>query len=498
MGATLGYVNIIAKNLINLLYTPILIRMLGQGDYGVFQMTNSVVMALSVLSMGFDSAYVRFYSQRAAKHQEREIRKLNGMYLIIFMTMTLVCVICGIFLFANVRGLFSKGLNAHEIRLAEALVGVMVFNVAVSFPGTVFDSYIMVHERFIFQQSRQLMTTLAVPVLAISALFLGFGAVGVASAQAIMTTVLLILNVNYAVRKLGMRFDFSSFDWTLFKALAVFSFWIFLNQICELVNNYVPNFLLGAMASAKMVAVFSVAVQIRNIFFLLSTTMSNVFVPQINRMVATEDDNTKLTKLMTKVGRYQLVLFCLLYGGFVLVGRYFIKVWAGNGFDDAYLMIVLMTLPVGVPLIQNTGIEIQRAKNKHKVRSVIYIFTAVINVAVSVVLIPKCGYWATTFGYVISVVLGTILFMNWYYHFKIGLDMKYFWSRMFPIILVWVVVLGACELFSHFTAIPGLPGFFVNACIYVAVYSAAMWLCVVSPQERQLMYAKFRKNSIHR
>ena len=52
-GALLGYANILAKNLVNLMYVPLLLHFLGQGDYGVFQITNSVVFALTLLSAGF-------------------------------------------------------------------------------------------------------------------------------------------------------------------------------------------------------------------------------------------------------------------------------------------------------------------------------------------------------------------------------------------------------------------------------------------------------------
>ena len=40
-GALLGYANIIAKNLVNIIYVPLLLHFIGQADYGVFQMTNS-------------------------------------------------------------------------------------------------------------------------------------------------------------------------------------------------------------------------------------------------------------------------------------------------------------------------------------------------------------------------------------------------------------------------------------------------------------------------
>ena len=139
---------------------------------------------------------------------------------------------------------------------------------------------------------------------------LGMGAVGVATAQLAVALTLLVLNARFAVLKLGMRFDVFHFDGSLFLSIAAFSAWIFGNQICELVNQSVPNMLLGALTSAVTVSVFAISIQVRSVFVSLSTVMSNVFVPMINRIVATSDDNTKLTRLMTRVGRYQMFLFC--------------------------------------------------------------------------------------------------------------------------------------------------------------------------------------------
>ena len=42
-GAILGYLNIIVKNLVNLVYTPMLLSFVGQADYGVYQTANSFV-----------------------------------------------------------------------------------------------------------------------------------------------------------------------------------------------------------------------------------------------------------------------------------------------------------------------------------------------------------------------------------------------------------------------------------------------------------------------
>lgn len=496
IGAILGYLNIFMKNLVNIIYVPLLLHFLGQDSYGVYQMTASVVFALTLLSAGFYGSYVRFYMQERAQSHDDDyigVRRLNGMFLLIYLTVAGLCVLGGLLLEVNVDALFSKGLTVSELQLARVLLLIMSVNIAVQLLSTPFDSYIVAHEQFIFQQSRQLFTALATPFLAVLLLFLGRGAVGVAIAQLTITTALLLLNINFAIHKLHMRFTFHGLEWTLFKAVAIFSFWIFLNQIFDLVNNNVPNFLLGAMASASAVAVFSIAVQIRNIFFSMSTTMSNVFVPQINRIVAESDDNNILTQLMTRVGRYQMVLFWYLFGGFIVLGQYFVRLWAGEANADAYWLCLIMVLPVMIPLTQNTGIEIQRAKNRHKIRSLIYILTSIIDIIISVALIPSIGYWATAIGYVASIFLGTGLFMNWYYHARIGLDMVYFWKHQLPTIGFAFMVIVVCLLGGLLVPVVSIPTFLLWGVVYSLLFGAGVMKVSLTDDERMKIINRLQR-----
>ena len=495
-GALLGYANILVKNLVNLIYVPLLLHFLGQGDYGVFQMTSSVVFALTLLSAGFYGSYVRFYMrERAAGCDDcgLGVCRLNGMFLLVYLTVAALCVVGGLAMAMNTHVLFSGGLTSGEIGLARVLLVVMSVNIAVTMVSTPFDSYIVAHERFVFQQSRQLLTALAQPFLALLLLWLGMGAVGVACAQLAVSSILLVLNIGFAVRKLGMRFAFRGLQWPMLKAVAVFSFWNFLNQIFDLVNNNVPNFLLGAMSSSAAVAVFSISLQIRNIFFSMSTTMAGVFVPQINRIVAETDDNAVLTRLMTRVGRYQMVIFWYLFGGFVVLGQYFVCLWAGAANSDAYWLTVIMALPVMIPLTQNTGIEIQRAKNRHKIRSLIYILTSVIDIVISVLLIPAIGYWATAIGYITSVVLGTGLFMNWYYHARIGLDMIHFWRHQLPTIALALGVTGLCLLGRCLLPVTSIFIFLLWGVVYSLLFCAGAMKVSLTAAEREKIMSRLRR-----
>ena len=95
LGAILSYVSTGLNMAVQLLYTPLMIRLLGQSEYGLYTLVGSVVSYLSLFSLGFTGAYLRFYSQRRAKNDEEGIARLNGMFLTVFCVMSLAALVCG-------------------------------------------------------------------------------------------------------------------------------------------------------------------------------------------------------------------------------------------------------------------------------------------------------------------------------------------------------------------------------------------------------------------
>ena len=57
-GAVLSYVNMFINILVTAFYTPFMLRMMGQNEYGLYSLVNSVIAYLSVLDMGFGNAMI--------------------------------------------------------------------------------------------------------------------------------------------------------------------------------------------------------------------------------------------------------------------------------------------------------------------------------------------------------------------------------------------------------------------------------------------------------
>lgn len=319
-GVILSYAGEIVKILVNLVYTPIMLRLLGQSEYGLYQLVYSVVSYLSLLSLGFGSSYLRFYSRYKAQNDEDGVAKLNGMFILIFCSISVICILCGTVMVRNIRTIFGTGLTESEHATAKVLMELLIINLALTFPNSVFNCSITAHEKFLFQKLLILLQNLFSPFLTLPLLIMGYGSIGMVSVTTLLTFVLLISNMFYCFKKLHVRFAFHGLKISLFKEMWVFTFFIFLNQIIDQINWSVDKFLLGRFAGTTAVAVYGVGGQINTLYLQFSSSVSNVFVPKVNRIVAETNDNTELTTLFTKVGRIQFIVLGLILTGFVFFG----------------------------------------------------------------------------------------------------------------------------------------------------------------------------------
>ena len=100
-GFILSYISIFIQSIISILYTPVMLRLLGESNYGLLQLAISTMSSLSILSFGFGSSYMRFYSQYKADNDNNAISVLNGMFTIIFISVSILSLIVGGFITMN-------------------------------------------------------------------------------------------------------------------------------------------------------------------------------------------------------------------------------------------------------------------------------------------------------------------------------------------------------------------------------------------------------------
>ena len=488
-GVLLSYLSIGLNSIVQLAYTPVMLRLLGQSEYGIYSLVNSVVGYLGLLTFGIGGAYLRFYSRERAKGDQESVARLNGMFLLVFSVIGVVALVAGLFLSSNAALVFGSKLSQTELERAGLLVVLLSVNLAISIPAGVFSSYVTAHEQYIFQRILHIASTVLNPFLALPLLLMGIGSLSLILASLTVTIASAAFNIVFCVKKLGIQFRFRGLRWGLLKEVYIFSAFLFLNQLIDQVNWGMDSIILGHFWGTAVVAVYGLASRINGIYLGFSTAVSSVFSPRINRIVAEgQDVNRKLLTLMIRVGRIQGLILFLILLGMILLGKPFL-VWMGGSeaYLGSYSILLLLVLPVTVSLMQNLGIEIQRAKNKHQFRSVIYTIMAGVNVCISLILVPRYGANGAAVGTAVSLIVANGFIMNWYYHAKLGLNMMEFWKRVGSLargiilpVTYCVICALALDLFQPLC-------FFGAGAGLVLVYALSMWRWGMNEEEKNLI-----------
>lgn len=499
-GAILSYVQIFLSVLTGLLYTPVMLRLMGQNEYGLYGTVNSTIALLSLLDLGFTSSYIRFYSKYKVENRQDKINSFNSLFFIVFLIISVIAAIIGAFISLHPVLIFDDGLTSEELSKAKVMMILLTISMILGFMSTVFNCFIYANQKFIFTKSLNVFTTVINVVLNLFVLFLGYGAIGLIIVSLILGIITKIITIIYAYKSLNFKFDFKHVETRLFKSVLTFSGLIAINMIVDKVNSGIDNILLGRFCGTAVVAVYSVGATLKSHFQTFSTAISGVFTPHIHNLVNSYEMDSKeqrnvLTELFVKVGRTQYLLLALIASGVVFFGKPFINIWAGEGYEESYVIALILIIPSIVPLIQNVGIEIQRAENRHYYRAYIYGSMAILNLIISIFL---CQVWegiGAALGTGFATLFANGLIMNIVYHKKINIDMITFWKNILRQTVGMILPFICGTLIMVFVDMNSILKLLVWIIVYILIYCVCVWFLSMNNYEKKLILGFLMKFS---
>ena len=228
-------------------------------------------------------------------------------------------------------------------------------------------------------------------------------------------------------------------------------------------------------------------------YMALSIAISGVYLPHVTEMIARKEPVSHLSMLFIKIGRWQYYLLGLVATGFIIFGREFIHMWAGDGFEEAYGITLLIILPFTIDLIQNIGNSILQAKNCYDFRAKVLFVSGVFSLGFAIPLGIRFGGTGCAFATGLSMLLGNGLVMNWFYARRIHLAIGEFWRQIGRISLV---VLGCFVLGYGMNVWVSASGFLLFACkvvLYTLVYSFLIYQLAMTAEERTKLAGVLRR-----
>lgn len=488
-GAMLSYLLIIINACYGFLVTPYILSAIGEASYGVYKTITSLSSSLMILDLGLGGTAMRYIAKYRSEKTEGKIPGFVSMALGEGCIISVVVAVVSLVLYAMIPTIYKNGLVDNEIILAKQLFAILAVNMVLHILENIFNGIISGYNKFTFANGLKLIRIITRIVLIFVVFAFWKNALALVLIDLVLTIALLAVESVYVLQKLNVRvrLSFKNWDKEVFRESFKYTAMLFLTTIAAQINNNLDNVVIGAIQGSAFVAVYSMGLLIFSMFEQLSTSVSGVMLPTVTDILNKDDGHSRIQSTIVSIGRIQFMLLGGVFAGFVVLGKQFISLWLGEGFEDVYVIALILMGPALLELCVNVCLSVLRAKNMLGFRTGVLFSVTVLNAVITVVGVKFFGYYAAAVGTAVSFIIGSLVVMNIYYYKKLSFNMFKIYGGIFK--GIWLCILlagGTVAVSAHFLK-SGWLSFILNIIIFGAVYGISLLLFGFNKSEKKMI-----------
>lgn len=497
IGVVYSYILMFVEVFSAMLFTPFLIRMLGQSQYAVYQLTWQISAYLLLLDLGVGNAVIRYMAKFRADNNKEKQEEFLGIATVFYFATAVITVIVGIVLVIILPTAFAKGLTPEEIKLSQKMLSVIILNCALTLGSSGFAATLMAYERFSFSKGLSILCSVLKVVISMIALFMGVKAFGIVIIYFVLNLLTRLAYAFYVLFKLKIRPRFKNPDMSFIKETVTYSSFVFLQMLATQINSMTDTVLLGILAknASIIIAVYGVGSQIIQYFKTIGGHFNGVLMAGVVRMVENGAKPKELQNEMVRIGRIIFMMLGMIFAVFIAFGKHFMVLWAGDDYAQSYYVAVAIMVPSMFTLIQTIGNQVLWAMNRHKGQAIVQVVAALVNIVLTAILISWKPLEGAVIGSVIALTVGDVICMNIMFKKEIGISLTEYYLGLFKGILPSLLICFAGgKLFSLLGLEKyGWLGFVINCAVAVALYGVCMFAFGMNKSEKNLVFGLFNK-----
>lgn len=489
-GAIISYIALFLNVVIGLLYTPWMINTIGKADYGIYTLAMSVI-SLFVFDFGLGSAITRFVSKYLAENRQDKVNALLGLVFKLYLLGDLIVLISLFVIYFCLPNLY-QGLTYEEMKSFKVVYIISSLFCVISFPFIPLNGIITSYEKFIQLKSCDLLHKVIVVILMTGCLLLGGRLFSLIMVNSVAGVVVILMKLAVLGKTRIMAIQWRYWDKDILKAVLGFSVWVTVIQLAQrCIFNIAPS-VLAAFATSSAITILGLAICLEGYTFSFANAINGMFLPKVSRMLANGDKN-EILNLMIRIGRIQVYIIGLMCVGFICVGREFIQIWLGVGYEEVYTCALLIILPSFLHLPQEIGNTTLIAEGHVKLQAFAYLLMAIINLVLAYPMTKYFGVTGLCTSIMIAYISRTIMMDILFYrvlHINVFRFMRESYIKIAPSLVVAIIVVF---LLSNFYSQIGWIGFIIKIFVCLSCYLLSVWFLSMNKEEKKLLIMPIKK-----
>lgn len=407
IGAILSYLTIVLNIGAGLIYTPWMVKMIGQSQYGLYTLASSLI-SLFLVDFGLSSATARYVSKYRSENDTQKVNNFLGiiykLYLIIDAVIFIVLIVVYLFIDSIYKNLTP--VEIEQFKVVYVIAG--LFSV-INFPFVTLNGIMTAYEEFIHLKLSEVVYRILLVAIMVIVLINGGGLYSLVAVNAGVGLLVVAYKLIVIKTKLPIKINIHYKDSSLYKELFGFSAWATITTLAQrLVFSITPS-VLGVVSNSASIAIFGIVSTIEGYVFTFTTAINGMFMPTISRAYNKPNVEKELFPLFLGVGKFQYAINGLIVSGFLAVGKQFIELWLGHEYEAAYYGILLTIIPglfYNSLQIANTALIVT---NKVKYQAYVNLIMGAINIVLAFPLAKVFGVLGACISIFIAFMIRNVL-----------------------------------------------------------------------------------------
>lgn len=393
------------KICITFIMAPLIIKALGNYDYGIWEIVFSIVGYMGILDVGLGPAITRYVARYNAMQNQNELRKIYSTSLLFLGSIGGLLFLSFAAWAAIAPGILAETGSAHtRYAIFLLIIGIQVF---FTFTGSVFESFHEGFQQYNIRNNITIVNSIIGSAILYILLQKGHGLLALALVNAIgFSSRYLIYGIILSLPRFGgFRFRKKDLSWNSLRELFSFGLQSLIQAIALRISTATDSLVIGSFLGPVAVTFFIIPVNLINQIRTFVWALTRAFMPLFSDLDA-KGETEKTAQILMVASRYVLGVVLPTIGIVCFLGLPFISIWIGPEYADKgrwvlYIFVAAYLLnwinPFSNRLLTGMG--------RQGILARISIASAAVNLTLSLFLVQYLGKEGVALGTLIPAVI---------------------------------------------------------------------------------------------
>jgi O-antigen/teichoic acid export membrane protein len=391
-----SYLRFVVSIAVVFFLTPFIVSKIGMDLFGLWSLIFAIIAMFGMLDLGFATAAVKYMGEFAGSNDREGRNQVLATLFVVYSLLGAICLVVVAVVSSYAGAWFD--LEPETLKWFTLALWLLGAAVAVNLPLNLVRAILNGGGHMAVTNAVEIVVVLINACVIALTLHLGYGMLGLIATTAttmVLANLLMVPFVYYYTP--GLSLSPRRFSRPRVREMVEFSFFFFIANAAVLIILRIDPIVIKAFLPLSAVAVYAIGAKIAEYSLLLNKQFSNALMPLVSQSKGGGNEAV-ITRILMDGTRLNLGIAVPFLVLLFFYADNVVLLWMGEDFADAIPVLRILLLAILLTIIQLNPANVISMNGQHRFIAYAVAASALLNLALSIVLIQYFGLNGVAFG----------------------------------------------------------------------------------------------------